>query len=41
MDTWVANNASVLTTKLMMPESESFITSLSDPALNDPNAVKQ
>jgi glucuronoarabinoxylan endo-1,4-beta-xylanase len=40
MDTWVANNASVLTTKLMMPESESFITSLSDPALNDPNAVK-
>ena len=40
MDTWVANNASVLTTRLMMPESESFITSLSDPALNDPNAVK-
>ena len=39
MDTWVANNASVLTTKLMMPESESFITSLSDPALDDPNAV--
>ena len=39
MDTWVANNASVLTTKLMMPESESFITSLSDPSLNDPNAV--
>jgi glucuronoarabinoxylan endo-1,4-beta-xylanase len=39
MDTWVANNASVLTTRLMMPESESFITSLSDPALNDPNAV--
>jgi glucuronoarabinoxylan endo-1,4-beta-xylanase len=39
MDTWVANNASVLTTKLMMPESESFITSLSDPALDDPDAV--
>jgi glucuronoarabinoxylan endo-1,4-beta-xylanase len=39
MDTWVANNASVLTTKLMMPESESFNTSFSDPALDDPNAV--
>ncbi len=39
MDTWVANNASVLTTKLIMPESESFITSLSDPALDDANAV--
>jgi len=39
MDTWVANNASVLTTKLMMPESESFITGLSDPALDDPDAV--
>ena len=39
MDTWVANNASVLTTRLMMPESESFITSLSDPALDDADAV--
>ena len=39
MDNWVANNAGVLTTKLMMPESESFITGLSDPALNDANAV--
>jgi glucuronoarabinoxylan endo-1,4-beta-xylanase len=39
MDTWVANNAAVLTTKLIMPESESFITSLSDPALDDANAV--
>ena len=39
MDTWVANNSSVLTTKLMMPESESFTTSYSDPALDDPNAV--
>jgi glucuronoarabinoxylan endo-1,4-beta-xylanase len=39
MDAWVANNASILTTKLMMPESESFTTSFSDPALDDPNAV--
>lgn len=39
MDTWVAQNSSVLTTKLMMPESESFTTSLSDPALDDTNAV--
>ena len=39
MDTWVANNSSVLTTKLMMPESESFTTSYSDPALDDANAV--
>ncbi|HKF46889.1 MAG TPA: cellulose binding domain-containing protein [Terracidiphilus sp.] len=39
MDTWVANNSGVLTTKLMMPESESFTTSFSDPALNDSNAV--
>jgi len=40
MDTWVANNSSVLTTKLMMPESESFTTSYSDPALDDANAVE-
>ena len=39
MDTWVAQNSSVLTTKLIMPESESFTTSLSDPALNDSSAV--
>jgi glucuronoarabinoxylan endo-1,4-beta-xylanase len=39
MDTWIANNSSVLTTRLIMPESESFTTSYSDPALNDPNAV--
>lgn len=39
MDTWVANNSSVLTTRLIMPESESFNTSYSDPALNDANAV--
>jgi glucuronoarabinoxylan endo-1,4-beta-xylanase len=35
MDTWVANNAATLTIPLMMPESESFTTSFSDPALND------
>jgi glucuronoarabinoxylan endo-1,4-beta-xylanase len=39
MDAWIAQNASVLTTKLMMPESESFNTSFSDPALDDANAV--
>jgi len=39
MDKWVAGNSSVLTVKLIMPESESFTTSFSDPALNDPNAV--
>jgi glucuronoarabinoxylan endo-1,4-beta-xylanase len=39
MDTWVAQNASVLTTKLIMPESQSFNTNYSDPALNDPSAV--
>jgi glucuronoarabinoxylan endo-1,4-beta-xylanase len=39
MDTWVANNASVLSTKLIMPESQSFTQSYSDPALNDQNAV--
>jgi len=39
MDTWVANNSSVLTTRLIMPESEGFNTSYSDPALNDANAV--
>jgi len=39
MDTWVRNNAGVLTTKLYMPESESFNTSYSDPTLNDSNAV--
>ncbi|MFZ1085260.1 MAG: cellulose binding domain-containing protein [Terracidiphilus sp.] len=39
MDTWIAGNASVLTTKLIMPESESFTTSYSDPALDDPSAV--
>jgi glucuronoarabinoxylan endo-1,4-beta-xylanase len=39
MDKWVASNSSVLTVKLIMPESESFTTGFSDPALNDPSAV--
>jgi glucuronoarabinoxylan endo-1,4-beta-xylanase len=39
MDTWVAQNASVLTTKLIMPESATFSTAYSDPALDDANAV--
>ncbi len=39
MDTWVAQNASVLTTKLMMPESFYFNSAMSDPALNDTSAV--
>jgi len=39
MDTWVADNSSVLTTRLMMPESTSFNPARSDPALNDPNGV--
>jgi len=39
MDTWIAGNASTLTTKLIMPESESFSTAYSDPSLADPNAV--
>jgi len=44
MDTWVAGYGSVLTTgsnpvKLIMPESEDFNTSYSDPALDDPAAV--
>jgi len=44
LDTWVANYGSVLTTgtnpvKLMMPESDTFNVSESDPALNDPLAV--
>ncbi len=44
MDNWVAsltaNRATnPITTRLMMPEAEGFNTALSDPALNDPNAV--
>jgi O-glycosyl hydrolase len=43
MDTWVANNASTITTdpystKLIMPESESFSPAVAAPTLNDPNA---
>ncbi len=40
MDTWVAQDGSVITTRLMMPEAEGFNTAYSDPALNDPAAVK-
>jgi glucuronoarabinoxylan endo-1,4-beta-xylanase len=39
MDKWVARSSSVLTTRLIMPESENTDTSYSDPALNDPKAV--
>jgi glucuronoarabinoxylan endo-1,4-beta-xylanase len=39
MDAWVANNSSVLTARLMMPESENFNVGYSDPSLNDANAV--
>lgn len=39
MDQWAANSSSVLTTKLIMPESQNFLTSYSDPALNDPLAA--
>jgi len=39
MDNWVAGNGGSLSTKLYMPESESFNTSYSDPTLNDGNAV--
>jgi glucuronoarabinoxylan endo-1,4-beta-xylanase len=40
MDTWVASlNPNPLTTKLIMPESESFNTAYSDPALDDSSAV--
>lgn len=39
MDAWTANNASVLTTRLMMPESYYYNFALSDTALNDPAAV--
>jgi len=41
MDTWVANNSSVLTAPLMMPESYYFNNAMSDPALNDPSAVNK
>jgi len=39
MDAWVAGYSSVLTTKLMMPESFYFSAAMSDPALNDNAAV--
>ena len=39
MKKWIAGSSSVLTTRLIMPESESFTTSYSDPALDDPKAV--
>ncbi len=44
LDTWIADFGSVLTTganpvKLIMPESDTFNTNESDPALDDPAAV--
>lgn len=39
MDSWVASEGGSISTRLLMPESESFNTSLSDPTLNDSNAV--
>jgi glucuronoarabinoxylan endo-1,4-beta-xylanase len=39
MDTWVAGNASTLTAKLIMPESDSFNFNESDPTLNDAKAA--
>src|SRR5206468_543086 len=41
MDTWVVNNASVLTTRLIMPESFYFNAAVADLALDDPNAVNK
>ncbi|MGA2889692.1 MAG: cellulose binding domain-containing protein [Terracidiphilus sp.] len=38
MDTWIAGNASTLTTKLIMPESFQFIQAQSNTALEDPVA---
>jgi len=38
MDAWIAGNASVLTTKLIMPESFQFIQAQSNTALGDPSA---
>lgn len=39
MDTWVAAYGDTLGAPLMMPESDTFNTTLSDTALNDANAV--
>jgi glucuronoarabinoxylan endo-1,4-beta-xylanase len=45
MDTWIANHASLITTKLIMPEAVNFtagsLMSLADPSLNDPVAAAQ
>jgi glucuronoarabinoxylan endo-1,4-beta-xylanase len=38
METWVANNASAVGSKLIMPESEGFNTAYSDPSLNNSTA---
>jgi glucuronoarabinoxylan endo-1,4-beta-xylanase len=39
MDAFIAQEGSKINTRLMMPESDTFNTSESDPTLNDPNAV--
>ncbi|MGP8173076.1 MAG: cellulose binding domain-containing protein [Terracidiphilus sp.] len=39
MDAWVAQEGGKINTKLMMPEADSFNTDMSDPTLNDSNAV--
>jgi glucuronoarabinoxylan endo-1,4-beta-xylanase len=39
MSNWVAQEGGTITTKLIMPESESFIESMSDPALANSSAV--
>jgi len=39
MDAFVAQEGGTITTKLMMPESDSFNLNESDPTLNDSNAV--
>jgi glucuronoarabinoxylan endo-1,4-beta-xylanase len=43
MNTWITNHASVLTTRLMMPEAINFsagsLFALADPSLNDPAAA--
>ena len=39
MDAFIAQEGGTITTKLMMPESDSFNLPESDPTLNDPNAV--
>jgi len=39
MDTWIDGNASVLTTRLIMPESYNFNTAQASPSLSDPTAA--